>query len=113
MYVCSQSVYSADTATKRKHHVLLNQRPSGHMCSNWQPKEKKTYPLKEITYETPHLQSLKHLLIRSRVIGQEPLSATNQTHKTYEIRICFGVQIQILRTIALFLHAADRSSKTF
>ena len=40
--------------------------------------------LKEITNETSHLPPLKHRLIRACVIGQEPLSATNQS--TQDIR---------------------------
>ena len=48
--------------------------------------------LKEKTYETSHLPPLKHRLISACVIGQEPLSVTNQI--TQDIRACFGVQIQ-------------------
>ena len=43
-----------------------------------------SFKLKEITYETSHLPPLKHRLIRTCVIGQDPLSATNQI--TQDIR---------------------------
>ena len=55
--------------------------------------------IKEIPYETS--------LIRACVIGQEPV----RVHKTYDIRFCFGVQIQTLENYHLLLHAADRPSK--
>ena len=67
--------------------------------------------LKEITYETSHLLPLKHCLIIACMIGQEPLSAT-RAHKTYDIRFCFGVQIQTLENYRSLPHAADRPSKT-
>ena len=40
MCVCGQSVCSAETAMRRRHHTLLGQRPSRHVFSNWLPKEK-------------------------------------------------------------------------
>ena len=50
---------------------------------------KKVLVLKEITHETSHLPTLRHRLIRARVIGQEPFSATNQSIQDIRHNVLF------------------------
>ena len=64
-----------------------------------------------MTYEISHLPPLKHRLIRACVIRQEPLLATNQSTQ-YNIRFCFGGQIQTQKRQLLLSYDADHPSKT-
>ena len=57
-----------------------------------------------------HLPPLKHRLISTCVksYSRQPI----RVHQTYDIRFCFGVQIQTQEKHLLLSYAADRPSKT-
>ena len=73
-FVCSQALSGG----------LAAESSLSGVCTMRSLQELLVWVVKEIKYETSHLLPLKHRLISACVIGQEPLSATNQS--TQDIR---------------------------
>ena len=81
------------------------------------PMKPKTLPMMGLLEVHSAIKSLASLLkayskmISTCVIGQEPLSATNQSTKTYDVRFCFGVKIQTQEKHFPLTYAVDHPSR--